>query len=430
VTLWGGRFSDRPAELAWAYTTDTTDRRLLPFDIAGSIAHVEMLGSVGVLPIDEAKTLVDGLNQIAAEDFEFLPEDEDVHSAVERRLIELVGKVGEKLHTGRSRNDQVAVDLYLYLRSAVQERRRDLAGLIDALIGQAEIHESTAVPTYTHLQQAQTTVLAQHLLAHAWALQRARDRLADVDRRLSTSPLGAGASAGSSLPLDPDRSAASLGFESSFVNSLDAVGARDVAAEFGFVATQTLISLSRFAEEIVLWASSEFGWLTLPDTLATGSSALPHKKNPDIAELARGRAAGAIGHLTALLALQKALPLTYNRDLQEDKPALFWLDDTLGSTSGALAGLVAAASFHPPPPSPLTQALGIAENLVRRGMPFRTAHAIVGKLVSSLGERAWSEASPDELAAVGIEPGDLVTQPARAGRSVSEQIALLRAVSA
>ena len=426
MTLWGGRFAARPADLAWTYTVDHSDRRLLVFDLAGSVAHVEMLGATGIIPTEEAATLKRALSEIAEEDFVFQPGDEDVHSAVERRLIELVGTVGEKLHTGRSRNDQVAVDVRLYLRAAVEGRRADLALLIGALVDQAETHAATPIATYTHLQQAQATTLAHHLLAHAWALGRDRERFADLDRRLAVSPLGAGASAGSSLPIAPEQTAAALGFESTFTNSLDAVGSRDLVAEFGFVATQALVTISRLAEELVLWATSEFGWLTLSDSFATGSSALPQKKNPDVAELARGRASGAVGHLTTLLVLQKGLPLTYNRDLQEDKPALFWLDDTLGGTCQALAGMIESASFHPPAPSSLVDALAIAENLVRRGVPFRTAHANVGKLVGLLDGRAWSEASVAQLAAVGLVPGDLQVQPVRAGLSVDEQIKRLR----
>ncbi len=427
MTLWGGRFDERPAELAWNYTVDHSDRRLLPYDLAGSIAHAGMLGATGIIEPNEAATIQGGLRRIAEEEFEFRPEDEDVHSAVERRLIELVGAVGEKLHTGRSRNDQVALDLRLYLRGAVAGRGHDLATMIGALLDQAEAHAQTPIPTYTHLQQAQATTLGNHLLAHGWALSRDRDRLADLDRRLAVSPLGAGASAGSSLPLDADATATALGFESSFSNSLDAVGSRDLAAEFGFVLAQAMVNLSRLAEELVLWATSEFGWLSLADSYATGSSALPQKKNPDVAELARGRAATAIGHLNALLILQKGLPLTYNRDLQEDKAALFALDDTLSSTCIALAGMIAATTFHPPAPSSGTEALGIAENLVRKGVPFRTAHELVGKLVSRLDGRPWAEAGDEDLEKFGLERGDLAPQPNRAGWPIDGQIAALRA---
>ena len=426
MKLWGGRFQASPDELLWAYTVDPTDRRLLPFDLAGSIAHVEMLGSSGIISTEDAETMAAGLREISTEEFEFRDDDEDVHSAVERRLVEVVGPVGEKLHTGRSRNDQIALDLRLYLRAATAGRRGDLAALIEVLVDRAEEHAETVIPSYTHLQQAQRTTLGQHMLAHGWALQRDRERLSDLNRRLATSPLGAGASAGSTLPLDPGRTAEALGFERPFPNALDAVGSRDLAAEFGFALTQAMVNLSRLGEELVLWASTEFGWLTLSDAFATGSSALPHKKNPDVAELARGRAGGAIGQLTTLLAMQKGLPLSYNRDLQEDKRAVFWLDDTLTLTCRAMAGLIATAEFHPPPPTWQTDALGVAENLVRRGVPFRSAHALVGQLVVSLDGRPFSEATSTELAAAGIEPGDLNVRPAQAGLSVLAQAQELR----
>ena len=430
--MWGGRFSSTPNQDMWEFTVDHADRRLLPFDIEGSIAHVEMLTQVGLLEADEGSSLEKGLQAIGKEaasgSFEFLDTDEDVHSAVERRLVELVGDIGGKLHTGRSRNDQIALDLRLYLRSAALARRHDLAALITALADQAALHQQTAIATYTHLQQAQRSTLGHHLLAHAWALQRDQGRLADLGKRLSVSPLGAGASAGSSLPLDPMQTALRLGFESSFENSLDAVSSRDLVAEFGFAATQTMVNLSRLAEELVIWASLEFGWVELADEFTTGSSALPQKKNPDVAELVRGRAAGAIGHLSALLALQKGLPLSYNRDLQEDKPALFWLDDTMGASSRALTQLIATATFSPPAPSPWTDALGIAENLVRRGIAFRTAHQIVGGLVARLlaEGRTPAEIQPEDLAANGLEASDLEVRPTQAGLSVSEQIARLR----
>ena len=416
----------------WAFTVDHADRRLLVFDVEGSIAHVEMLTKVGLLDPDEGAALGEGLQTIADEadagSFQFLDTDEDVHSAVERRLTELVGEVGGKVHTGRSRNDQVALDLRLYLRSAVATRRHDLATAISALADQAGRHRETAVATYTHLQQAQRSTLGHHLLAHAWALQRDHQRLTDLEKRLSVSPLGAGASAGSSLPLDPPQTAAQLGFATAFENSLDAVSSRDLVSEFGFVATQAMVHFSRLAEELVLWSSQEFGWVQLADEFTTGSSALPQKKNPDVAELVRGRAAGAIGQLTTLLALQKGLPLSYNRDLQEDKPALFWLDDTLGASSRALAGLIATATFDPPPPSAWTDALGIAENLVRRGIAFRTAHEMVGKLVSRLlaSGQNLADVAGEDLAATGLEPSDLEVVPSRPGLSVDEQIARLR----
>lgn len=430
MRTWGGRFNAPPDQVLWEFTVDPSDRRLLPYDLRGSRAHVAMLGEVGILTRAEADDLDRGLKEIEGEDFQFQPSDEDVHSAVERRLIELVGPVGEKLHTGRSRNDQVALDLTLYLREAVTHRRADLAGLIEVLLAQAEAHGQTPVPSYTHLQQAQRTTLGQHLLAHCWAVSRDLGRFSDLSARLVRSPLGAGPSAGSSLPLDPTRTASLLGFEGPFFNSLDAVGSRDLATEFAYAATQSLINISRLAEEIVIWSSSEFGWITLSDAFTTGSSALPQKKNPDVAELSRGKAGAAIGHLTGLLSLQKALPLTYNRDLQEDKPPIFWLDDTLSATARALGGALSSALFHPPEASPLIDALGVAENLVRRGVPFRTAHRQVGELVLLLGGRRWEEATDEELGQVRIDRVDLEVLPNQSGMELGDQIAQLRRLTA
>ncbi len=412
--LWGGRFQEAPADVMWRFTVDHTDRRLLDIDVEGSIAHVAMLKKVELLDESEHLTLSDGLSRILAEaragSFAFLDTDEDVHSAVERRLVELVGEVGEKLHTGRSRNDQIALDLRLYLRRSAEARGEDLGQFAALLANLAERHAGTLIPSYTHLQQAQITSLGHHLLAYAWMALRDRERLTGLSRRLD-SPLGAGASAGSSLPLDPHATASGLGFASSFDNSLDAVGSRDLVAEFVFDVTQAMVHLSRLSEELILWASSEFGWVAFSDSHTTGSSALPHKKNPDIAELARGKAAAAIGDLTTLLVLQKGLPLAYNRDLQEDKPPLFRADDALAGSLAALGGMLAEAEFHPPPPGPWTATLDLAEALVKRGMPFRQAHHAVGRLVAALVEsgRTPADATQTDLAAAdpSFEPGDL-----------------------
>ncbi|MDJ0923564.1 MAG: argininosuccinate lyase, partial [Acidimicrobiia bacterium] len=325
MTLWGGRFTESPAEVLWRFTVDHSDRRLLVDDIRGSLAHVAMLGTVGILDPEETAGLTTGLETVLAEaeagEFEWSDGDEDVHSAVERRLTELIGDAAGKLHTGRSRNDQVCLDLRLYLRRSADDRIDQIAKLIRVLIALAEEVGETVVASYTHLQQAQAVPLAHHLLAHAWALVRDRDRFRDVLPRLDISPLGAGASAGSNLPMDPHQTASKLGFRSAFANSMDAVGARDFVAEYTFCCAQTMVTLSRLAEETILWTSEEFSWVTFSDSFTTGSSAMPHKKNPDIAELARGKTATVIGDLTALLTLQKGLPLTYNRDLQEDKRA-------------------------------------------------------------------------------------------------------------
>ena len=388
MTLWGGRFQSGPDRILWDYTVTDDDRRLLPDDIRGSIAHVSMLGDVGLLSLDEAATLRDGLTAILGEaeegGFAFLPTDEDVHSAVERRLIELVGDVGQKLHTGRSRNDQVALDVRMYMRRAGEARARQLTEFATTLVDLAVDHAETIVPSYTHLQQAQAVPLGHHLLAYAWMALRDRSRFEDLAERLGVSPLGAGASGGSSLPIEPGNTARLLGFDVVFANSMDAVASRDLVAEHIWCCAQAMIHLSRLAEELVLWSTSEFGWVSFGDDFTTGSSALPQKKNPDIAELARGRSAGAVGALTAILTLQKGLPLTYNRDLQEDKSHLFRADDLLAGTLTALTAMLGSARFDPPAPTSWVTALDLAEALVERGVPFREAHHAVGRLVSAL----------------------------------------------
>jgi argininosuccinate lyase len=388
MTLWGGRFGEAPDDLLWRYTVTPEDRRLLGWDVRGSIAHVGMLAATGILEEAEAEQVLEGLHQIASDaadgTFTYLDSDEDVHSAVERRLIEIVGPVGGKVHTGRSRNDQVALDLRLYLADAAEARIQELAAFAAMLAERAEEHADVVVPSYTHLQQAQAVSLGHHLAAHAWAALRNAQRFADARRRIMVSPLWASAAGGSSLPLDPSRTAAELGWDGHFANSMDAVATRDFASEYGFCCAQAMVDFSRLAEELILWATTEFGWVTFTDSLTTGSSALPQKKNPDIAELARGRSAGAIGSLTALLTLQKGLPLTYNRDLQEDKLHVFALDDALAGAVEALGALVASARFHPPRPSSYTTALDLAEALVERGVPFREAHRAVGSLVAAL----------------------------------------------
>ncbi len=448
VTLWGGRFEEPPDRLLWEYTVSSADRRLLADDIRGSLAHVKMLGRVGLLAPEETETLVRGLQTLLAEaedgSFGFEDGDEDVHSAVERRLIELVGEVGKKLHTGRSRNDQIALDERLYLRRSAAEQAERLSRFGLTLVALAEANAEVVVPVYTHLQQAQAIPLAHHLLAYAWMASRDRQRFQQLRERLSVSPLGAGAAGGSSLPLDPVFVARELGFDVVFANSIDAVGSRDLVTEYVWCCAQAMVHLSRLSEELVLWATSEFGWVTFGDRYTTGSSALPQKKNPDIAELARGRAAGAIGELTALLALQKGLPLAYNRDLQEDKEHLFRADDTLAATLEALGGMLSSAEFHPPAPSSWTTALDLAEALVRRGVPFREAHGAVGRLVARLvrAGRDLSEATAADLADADdrFEPGDLelvspeasVRRRATSGGgsvgSVAEQITALRHV--
>ncbi len=400
MTLWGGRFTEPPDAELWTFTVDRADRRLLEDDLLGSLAHVRMLGEVGLLSDEEARQLAEGLGDILQEAregrFRFRDDDEDVHSAVERRLAELAPAVAGKLHTGRSRNDQVALDLRLYLRRAAAERIAQLEALVEALVGQAEAVGETIVPTYTHLQQAQAIPLGHHLLAYGWMLLRDVERFRHAARRLSVSPLGAGAAGGSSLPLDPTIAAAELGLPAVFDNSMDAVAARDFVAEYAFCCAQAMVHLSRLAEELILWATTEFGWVTYKDRYTTGSSALPHKKNPDIAELVRGRTATVVGDVATLLGLQKGLPLTYNRDLQEDKRAVFHADDTLAGAVTSLTGMVATAEFHPPAPSSWVAAPDLAEVLAERGVAYREAHEAVGRLA------AWMISEGRDLSSVTV----------------------------
>ncbi len=444
--MWGGRFSEGPDRILWDFTVDHSDRRLLADDLTGSLAHVAMLGEAGLLSGEDAGTLAGGLQEIVTEakqgTFRFLDGDEDVHSAVERRLGELVGEVAGKLHTGRSRNDQVALDLRLYLLRSGRARIAALRQFCLAMVEAAEDAGETVVAGYTHLQQAQAVPLAHHLLAYVAAALRDIKRFEDLAGRMDVSPLGAGALGGSSLPLDPDRSAELLGMSGRFENSMDAVAARDHVSEYAFACTQAMVHLSRLATECVLWTTTEFGWVTFSDALTTGSSAMPHKKNPDIAELTRGRAATAIGHLTGLMALQKGLPMTYNRDLQEDKASLFAVDDALAGALEAMTALIGNAEFHPPPPDSPVTALDLAEALVERGVPFREAHRAVGALLAALADqgRTLPEATVGDLAGIDprFQPADLsLTDPAGSvGRrrstggagfgSVREQIRMFR----
>ncbi|MFO0582660.1 MAG: argininosuccinate lyase [Anaeromyxobacter sp.] len=364
------------------------DGALYAEDIRGSQAHVGMLAARGIVPQAVARRVTAALDQVRAEfaagKIRFDPALEDVHTHVERRLGELVGKDAGYLHAGRSRNDQVALDERLFIVAACDRCDAALAGLQRALVGQARRHEGTILPGYTHLQRAQPVSLAHHFLAHVEALGRDRDRLADVRRRAAISPLGSGALAGSTLPLDREAVAARLGLSGVTRNSLDAVSDRDSAAELLFAVALAAVHLSRLGEEIVLWTTKEFGFMTLADAFATGSSLMPQKKNPDVGELARGRAGRAIGDLVSLLAILKGLPLSYNRDLQEDKRPLLGGPEALALTAAALDGAVETATFHA---DRMEEALGsgealatdAAEYLVERGVPFREAHEAVGK---------------------------------------------------
>lgn len=404
MTLWSGGFGAEPDKLLWEYTTDDSDRRLLVDDLRGSMAHVAMLVQQNLLTEAEGDVLQAGLADIAAEadSFEFHASDEDVHTATERRLVELVGDVGKKLHTGRSRNDQIALDLRLYLSRSGRAQVQRLGRMAEAMVNQAERVGPSVVPSYTHLQQAQAVPLAHHLLAYAEMFRRDCERMVGAVGRIEVSPLGAGASGGSSLPLDPAVSAQALGWKWHFVNSMDAVASRDFVAEYTYVCAQAMAHMSRLAEEIILWSTREFGWVRFPDTFTTGSSAMPQKKNPDVAELVRGRSAGVIGDLTSIMTLQKGLPMTYNRDLQEDKRIVFHADDVLAGSLETLAAMMASATFDPPAPNADVTALDLAEALVERGVAFRTAHETVGALIRHLAAdgRSYEMATAEDLADV------------------------------
>ena len=379
-----------------------SDRRLAPDDVRGSVAHVRGLGRAGILSSDEVAVLLAALDEVASEladdRFVFEESDEDVHTAIERRLTEIAGDVGAKVHTGRSRNDQVATALRLHLRRRLVAIGDELASLVDALVQRAADAGDHYAPGYTHLQRAQPVLVAHQLLAHAWSLLRDLDRLCDAHRRVDVSPLGAGALGGSSLPLDPDGVARELLFSARFSNSIDAVADRDFVAEVLFVLALAGVHASRLGEEIVLYSSEEFGFYRLDDAWATGSSMLPQKKNPDVAELARGKSGRLIGHLTGLLTTLKGLPLAYNRDLQEDKEPLFDALDQIDRLLPALSGLIGSLSFdfermEAAADVPTLVAIDLAEFLVARGVPFREAHGVVGALVrrSLAGEGALSE---------------------------------------
>ena len=448
MTLWAGRFGDEgPAEELLAFTVSLPfDKLLASDDLEGSRAHVRGLERAGVLTKEDVSILVAALDRVGEElddgSFEFRPGDEDIHTAVERRVTEIAGPLGARLHTGRSRNDQVATDLRLYAKRELGEIANRVLALQTVLLERADEAGDAYLPGYTHLQRAQPVLLAHHLLAHGWALARDVDRLLDARRRLDVSPLGAGALAGSSLALDPDFVASELGFAGRFENSLDAVSDRDFVAESLFALALLGVHLSRIGEEVALWASDEFGFLRLADAYATGSSMLPQKKNPDIAELARGKAGRLVGNLTALLVTLKGLPLAYNRDLQEDKEPLFDSVTTVKLALAALRGMLETARpvldrMQEAADSPFSAAVDLAEHLVAQGTPFRDAHALVGALVRDaierhvpLAELVAAHPAFGEDAGALLDPGVAVqrrTTPGGAGpKPVAEQLSRFR----
>jgi argininosuccinate lyase len=447
--LWAGGFASGPDPRMWAFTASLeVDRRLWRQDVAGSRAHVRALVRAGVLGDEEGEELLDGLAKVGAElaggSFAWAAGDEDVHTAVERRLTELVGPLGGKLHTGRSRNDQVATDLHLWLKEASADAVEAVAGLLDALVETARAHQGAVLPGLTHLQPAQPVTWGFQLAAHGFAFTRDLGRLQDAARRADVSPLGAGAVAGSSFPLDPAATAEDLGFAAAFGNAMDATAARDAVAELLAAVAIAMVNASRLAEDVTLWAGR--GWVRLPDAWATGSSMLPQKRNPDVAELARGRAGTVIGRLAGLLATLKGLPLAYARDLQEDKAAAFEAVDTLVAAMGALAGLVSGlapdvARMRAAAEEGEATAVDLAEALVRRGVPFRQAHAAVAAAVRAAAERGarLADLPAEQLAAVhpalaGVDPKVLSVEGSLAAKAtpgstepsrVAEQLTVL-----
>jgi argininosuccinate lyase len=396
--LWGGRFAGGPSpELVAVSRSTQFDWQLAGYDIAGSQAHARALAAAGYLTADELQRMHDALEQlredVASGAFTPAETDEDVHGALERGLIELAGaELGGKLRAGRSRNDQIATLVRMYLRDHSRVIAELLVKLVDAIAAQAETQHGAVLPGRTHLQHAQPVLLSHHLLAHCWPLVRDLERIADWDARANVSPYGSGALAGSTLGLDAAAVAHDLGFASSSENSIDGTAARDVVAEFAFIAAQIGVDLSRFAEEIILWNTREFGFVTLDDGYSTGSSIMPQKKNPDIAELARGKSGRLIGNLSGLLATLKGLPLAYNRDLQEDKEPVFDSVSTLEVLLPAFIGMVATLRFNTKrmaqsAPVGFSLATDVAEWLVKKHVPFRDAHEITGALVQLAEER-------------------------------------------
>jgi argininosuccinate lyase len=395
MTLWGGRFDQKLDTAAWELNSSlAVDQRLAPQDVEGSLAWAQVLHKANILSDEEHSSIEHGLAAIGGEfsqgQFSFLPSDEDIHTAVERRLTELIGATAGKLHTGRSRNDQVVTDFRLWMLGAIPRADSALQNVQSAMVEQAELAGETLMPGYTHLQRAQPILLAHWWLSHYWPLQRDRDHLKDLIGRVSVLPLGCGALAGTSVPVDRVALAEHLGFAEASPNSLDAVSDRDFAAEFLFCASMIGLHLSKLAEQIVLFTSVEFGFFELSDAYSTGSSLMPQKKNSDVFELARAKACTLLGLLTGLLATLKGLPSTYDKDLQEDKAPVFNASDTLSSILPVIAGALRTITAKPERMraaiDSFMMATDLADYLVAKGIPFREAHAIAGKAVRAAGE--------------------------------------------
>ncbi|MGZ8742311.1 MAG: argininosuccinate lyase [Nocardioides sp.] len=456
--LWGGRFADGPSpELAALSKSTHFDWRLAPYDLAGSRAHARVLHRAGLLSDADLDGLLGGLDslliKVTSGEVVADESDEDVHGALERLLLEEVGtELGGRLRAGRSRNDQVATLFKAFLRDHARSVAALVLELVEALAEQSEQHLGAIMPGRTHLQHAQPVLLSHHLLAHAWPLVRDLGRIRDWDARVAAdSPYGSGALAGSSLGLDPQQVAHELGFTDSSPNSIDGTAARDFVAEFAFVAAMVGVDVSRLAEEVILWSTREFDFVKLHDGYSTGSSIMPQKKNPDIAELARGKAGRVIGNLTGLLATLKALPLAYNRDLQEDKEPVFDSVDTLEVLLPAFTGMVATLTFNTErmaelAPQGFSLATDIAEWLVRQGVPFRVAHEVAGECVRRCEElgveldgltdeqfAAISEHLTPQVREVLTAEGSVASRNSRGGTAldrVTEQLAELRATIA
>jgi argininosuccinate lyase len=395
--LWQGRLSgELPAEVALLNNSLQFDQRLAPYDIQGSIAHARMLGQQDIIRSEEAEQMINTLQaigvELAAGTLQIDMTAEDIHSFIEAELTRRIGELGKKLHTGRSRNDQVALDLRLFLRHETDQISAMLATLQQTFIEKAQLHQDTLMPGYTHLQRAQPITFATHLLAYEAMVGRDRERLADARKRINRSPLGAGALAGSSFPLDRQAVADELGFDSVLENTLDAVADRDVALEVLSALSILMMHLSRLCEEIVLWSSQEFGFIQLQNGYTTGSSMMPQKKNPDVAELIRGKTGRVYGSLLSMLTVMKALPLAYNKDMQEDKEALFDAIDTVKLCLPPLIGMIVTMepniqAMEAAVTKGFTNATALADYLVRKGLPFRDAYGLVGQLVNDCIEK-------------------------------------------
>ena len=411
MTLWGGAFSDPTDDDLRALNDSISfDRRMYAQDIAGSMAYAQAIAQAGIITEDESESIVQGLHRVLQEfetgAFTLKPGDEDIHTAVERRLTELVGPAGGKLHTGRSRNDQVATDFRLWVLDAIQEIQTRLVGLQVALVEQAGKHIQTIMPGYTHLQPAQPITAAHWLMSFFWMLARDVERLDDCQRRTSVCPLGSGALAGTPFPVDREKLAQELGFAAITANSLDGVSDRDFAAEFLFGLALAGTHLSRLAEDIILYSNPLFGYITLNDRYSTGSSLMPQKRNADPMELARGKTGRLIGNLTGLLTTLKGLPSTYNKDLQEDKEAVFDSFDTLTRLLPVITAIIQTLQLNPHKmQAALTEdmlATDVADYLVKKGLPFRQAHHVVGEIVRLAAEQSMtlSQIPPDTLRSI------------------------------